>query len=192
MDNLTRELYEREAGAALKERFGLHNPMQIPRLDKIVLSMGLGAAGAAGGNSALIDYAMNDMAKITGQRPSPRAARKHVSNFKIRAGARIGCMVTLRRQRMYAFYHRLVKIALPQIRDFRGVNPNSFDGRGNYAMGLTEQIIFPEISYDDMEQTLGMNIVIATTASTDEHARELLRLLGMPFRDDISQTGREI
>ena len=184
MESLTRSVYEAEAGAALTERFGFSNPMQIPHLDKVVVSMGLGAAGAAGGNASLIDYAMSDLAKMTGQRPSERRARQHVSNFKIRAGNRIGCMVTLRRQRMYSFYHRLVKVALPQIRDFRGVNPNSFDGRGNYAMGLTEQIIFPEISYDEMEHTLGMNIVIVTTAETDEHARELLRLLGMPFRDD--------
>ncbi|MBM3214928.1 50S ribosomal protein L5 [Candidatus Poribacteria bacterium] len=178
--------YQDEVVPALKQRFGFTNPMQVPRIEKIVVSMGVGAAATAT-NANLLDNAASELATITGQKPAIRRARKSVSAFRVRVGMPVGCMVTLRGVRMYEFYMRLVKVALPQIRDFRGTNPDSFDGRGNYALGLTEQIIFPEIGYDDVSQMRGMNIAIVTTAKTDEQARELLRLMGMPFREARSE-----
>ena len=174
--------YRNEVVPALQQRFEFANVMTIPKLDKIVVSMGLGASVETQ-NANVIENAVNDLATITGQKPSVRRAKKSVSNFKVRQGMPVGCMVTLRGARKYEFFQHLVKIALPQIRDFRGLNPDSFDGRGNYGMGIAEQVIFPEIDYDDVSQVQGMNIVMATTAATDEHARELLKLMGMPFRD---------
>ncbi len=176
------EHYRTEVVPALQQRFEYTNVMQTPKLEKIVVSMGLGASVDTG-NANLIENAVNDLTTITGQKPSVRRARKSVSNFKVRQGMPVGIMVTLRGERMYEFLQHLVKIALPQIRDFRGLNPDSFDGRGNYAMGIAEQVIFPEIDYDDVSHVQGMNIVMATTAATDEQARELLKLMGMPFRD---------
>lgn len=180
--------YKTEVAPALHTRFEYANVMQIPKLDKIVVSMGLGASVDTQ-NASVIENAVNDLSTITGQKPSIRRAKKSVSNFKVRQGMPVGCMVTLRGQRMYEFFQHLVKIALPQIRDFRGLNPDSFDGRGNYGMGIQEQVIFPEIDYDDVKSVQGMNIVMATTAKTDEQARELLKLMGMPFRDP-GETGR--
>lgn len=182
------EHYKTEVAPALQTRFEYDNVMQIPKLNKIVVSMGLGASVDTQ-NANVMENAVNDMAAITGQKPSIRRAKKSVSNFKVRQGMPVGCMVTLRGARMYEFFQHLVKIALPQIRDFRGLNPDSFDGRGNYAMGIQEQVIFPEIDYDDVKSVQGMNIVMATTADTDEQARELLKLMGMPFRDP-GDTGR--
>ena len=179
-----REFYENEVVPALQQRFQYRNVMQIPRLQKIVVSMGVSAT-ALQTNANMLDNAMRDLGQITGQKPALRRAKKSVSQFRVRAGNPIGCMVTLRRERMYEFFQHLVKIALPQIRDFRGVNPDSFDGRGNYALGLSEQVIFPEIDYDDVSHMQGMNIVIVTTAKTDEEARALLQLMGMPFREAV-------
>lgn len=177
-----KDFYRNEVVPALRERFGYRNIMEVPRLEKIVVSMGLSAASIQQ-NPSLLDSAMSELAMLTGQKPSVRRARKSVSAFKVRVGMPVGCMVTLRRERMYEFFMRLVKVALPQIRDFRGVDPNAFDGRGNYSLGIEEQIIFPEVSYDDVAQVRGMNIAIVTTAKSDEEARELLRLMGMPFRE---------
>ncbi len=162
----------------LQEQFNYTNPMQIPKLDKIVLNMGVGEATQ---DQKKLQAAINEMALISGQKPVIRRARKSVANFKLREGMAIGCKVTLRRQRMYEFLDRLVNIALPRVRDFRGVSPKSFDGRGNYAMGLKEQIIFPEINYDDVDETRGMDVVICTTASNDAEARALLEHFRMPF-----------
>lgn len=177
-----KDFYRNEVVPALRERFGYKNVMEVPRLEKIVVSMGISATSIQQ-NPGLLDSAMSELAMLTGQKPAVRRARKSVSAFKVRVGMPVGCMVTLRRERMYEFFMRLVKVALPQIRDFRGVDPNSFDGRGNYALGLQEQIVFPEVSYDDVAQIRGMNIAIVTTAKSDEEARELLRLMGMPFRE---------
>lgn len=177
-----RDFYRNEVVPALQQRFGYKNLMEVARIEKIVVSIGV-SASLSQQNANLLDNATSELATLTGQKPAVRRARKSVSAFKVRVGMPVGCMVTLRGERMYEFLLRLVKIALPQIRDFRGVDPNSFDGRGNYALGLTEQIIFPEIGYDDVSQIRGMNIAIVTTAGTDERARELLRLMGMPFRD---------
>ena len=162
----------------LQKRFNYTNPMQIPKLDKIVLNMGVGEATQ---DQKKLQAAIKEMALISGQKPVIRRARKSVANFKLREGMAIGCKVTLRRQRMYEFLDRLVNIALPRVRDFRGVSPKSFDGRGNYAMGLKEQIIFPEINYDDVDETRGMDVVICTTASNDAEARALLEHFRMPF-----------
>jgi large subunit ribosomal protein L5 len=162
----------------LKERFGYTNPMQIPKLDKIVINMGVGEAVADGKK---LQAAMAELALISGQKPAMCRARKSVANFKLREGMPIGCKVTLRGGRMYEFLDRLVTIALPRVRDFRGLSPKSFDGRGNYALGLKEQIIFPEINYDDVDEIRGMDVVICTTAKSDGEARELLRAFGMPF-----------
>jgi large subunit ribosomal protein L5 len=164
---------------ALVEKFKYGSTMQAPRLEKIVVNMGVGDAMQ---DAKLIDAAMNELAQITGQRPSVRRARKAISNFKLRAGAPVGCCVTLRGARMYEFYDRLVTIAVPRIRDFRGVSPRSFDGRGNYTLGLQEQIIFPEIDYDKVGRVRGMDVTIVTSAKSDEEGRELLRLMKMPFR----------
>jgi large subunit ribosomal protein L5 len=175
-----KDRYNEEIAPALKERFGIENPMRIPRLEKIVVNMGVGEASQ---NSRALDGAMEDLAKITGQKAQMRRARKSIAGFKIREGMPVGARVTLRGQRMWEFLDRLVSVALPRVRDFRGVSPNSFDGHGNYALGLREQLIFPEISYDAIDATRGLDVAVVTTTESDEEARELLRLLGMPFRD---------
>jgi large subunit ribosomal protein L5 len=175
-----KDRYREEVAPALQERFGIQNPMRIPKLEKIVVNMGIGEAAA---NSRALDGAMEDLAKITGQKAQLRRARKSIAGFKIRDGMPVGARVTLRGERMWEFLDRLVSIALPRVRDFRGISPRSFDGRGNFALGLREQLIFPEISYDSIDATRGMDVAMVTTAETDEEARELLRLLGMPFRD---------
>ena len=175
-----KDRYREEVAPVLQERFGIQNPMRIPKLEKIVVNMGVGEAAA---NSRALDGAMEDLAKITGQKAQLRRARKSIAGFKIRDGMPVGARVTLRGERMWEFLDRLVSIALPRVRDFRGISPRSFDGRGNFALGLREQLIFPEISYDSIDATRGMDVAMVTTAETDEEARELLRLLGMPFRD---------
>jgi large subunit ribosomal protein L5 len=172
--------YNEEIAPALKERFGIENPMRIPRLEKIVVNMGVGDAAQ---NSRALDGAMEDLARITGQKAQLRRARKSIAGFKIREGMPVGARVTLRGERMWEFLDRLVSVALPRVRDFRGVSPNSFDGHGNYALGLREQLIFPEISYDAIDATRGLDVAVVTTTESDEEAREFLRLLGMPFRD---------
>jgi large subunit ribosomal protein L5 len=175
-----KDRYDEEIAPALKERFGIENPMRIPRLEKIVVNMGVGEASQ---NSRALDGAMEDLAKITGQKAQMRRARKSIAGFKIREGMPVGARVTLRGERMWEFLDRLVSVALPRVRDFRGINPNAFDGYGNYALGLREQLIFPEISYDAIDTTRGLDVAVVTTTESDEEARELLRLLGMPFRD---------
>jgi len=174
-----KKLYEEKVLPELIKKFGYTNPMQAPRLQKIVVNMGVGEAI---GNAKLLDAAATDLGIITGQKPAVRKAKKSIANFKLRQGQAIGCMVTLRHARMWEFYDRLVNIAIPRIRDFRGVPTRSFDGRGNYTLGLTEQIIFPEINYDKVEKVRGMDVTFVTSARTDEEGRELLRLLSMPFR----------
>ena len=163
----------------LQAEFSYKNPMQVPKLDKIVINMAVGKATA---DSKKLTNAQNELTKLSGQKPAVCRARKSVANFKLREGMPIGCKVTLRRERMYEFLDRLINIALPRVRDFRGVSPKSFDGRGNYAMGVREQIIFPEISFDDVEETRGMDIIICTTARTDAEAKALLAGFDMPFR----------
>jgi large subunit ribosomal protein L5 len=175
-----KDRYVSEIAPALKERFGIENPMRIPRLEKIVVNMGVGEATQ---NSRALDGAMEDLAKITGQKAQLRRARKSIAGFKIREGMPVGARVTLRGERMWEFLDRLISIALPRVRDFRGLSPNSFDGHGNYALGLREQLIFPEISYDAIDATRGLDVAVVTTTESDEEARELLRLLGMPFRE---------
>jgi large subunit ribosomal protein L5 len=170
--------YRERMRAALREKFGYTNEMQIPKLDKIVVNMGIGEAVADSKKAA---SAMADLAAITGQKPAPTRARQSIAQFKIRENMVIGAKVTLRKDRMYEFLDRLITIALPRVRDFRGLNPKSFDGRGNYAMGLKEQIVFPEINYDQIDKVRGMDIIVTTTAKTDEEARELLRLFNFPF-----------
>jgi large subunit ribosomal protein L5 len=178
-----KERYESEIKPALIERFGYKSSMQAPRLEKITLNMGVGEAKM---NTALLDAAMEQLTVIAGQRPSVRRARKSIANFKLREGMPVGVKVTLRRERMWEMLDRLQSIAIPRIRDFRGLNPRSFDGRGNYSLGVREQIIFPEIDYDAIDQIRGLDIAITTTAETDEEAFELLRLLGMPFRSETA------
>jgi len=173
-----RDYYKNEVAGALKEKFGYKNVMQIPKLDKIVINIG---AGDSKDNSKLLDAAVNDLAIITGQKPIITTAKKSVSNFKVREGMKLGCKVTLRGNMMYEFLDRLFNVALPRVRDFRGINPNSFDGRGNYSMGIKEQLIFPEIEYDKIDKIRGMDIIMVTTAETDEEAKELLTLMGAPF-----------
>ena len=173
-----RAKYENEVRAALMEKFGYKSPMQIPKFDKIVINIGVGEAKD---NAKALEAAMNDLATITGQRPVVTKAKKSVANFKLREGMNIGCKVTLRSDKMYEFMDRLFSIALPRVRDFRGINPNSFDGRGNYALGIKEQLIFPEIDYDKIDKIRGMDIIFTTTAKTDEEARELLALMGAPI-----------
>ena len=170
--------YRSEVVPALKQKFGYTNPREIPKLEKIVINMGVGEARE---NAKVLDGAVRDMSIISGQKPVVTKAKKSIANFKLREGMNIGCKVTLRGDRMYEFTDRLVNIALPRVRDFRGVKANSFDGRGNYTMGIKEQLIFPEIEYDKVDKIRGMDIVFVTTAKTDEEARELLRLFGMPF-----------
>ena len=172
------EKYKAEVAPALMTKFGYKSTMQIPKLEKIVINIGMSDARE---NPKVIDAAMNDLAQITGQRPIITKARKSVANFKLREGMNIGCKVTLRADKMYEFLDRLFNVALPRVRDFRGINPNSFDGRGNYALGVKEQLIFPEIEYDKIDQIRGMDIIIVTTAKSDEEAREMLSLMGAPF-----------
>lgn len=174
-----KEHYEQVVRGKLSERFGYKNPMQVPRLEKIVVNMGVGEAVA---DKKKLDNAMGDLTRIAGQKPVICKARKSVANFKLRKGMPIGCKVTLRRERMYEFLDRLVHIALPRVRDFRGVNPKSFDGRGNYAFGIKEQIVFPEINFDEVDEVRGMDIIICTTARTDDEARALLEGFNLPFR----------
>ena len=171
--------YREEVIPELMKRFKYKNPMQAPRLEKIVVNCG---AGEIARDSKLMDIIMNDLAIITGQKPQIRRAKKSVSNFKIRKGMPVGLRVTLRGDRMYEFLERLISVAIPRIRDFRGLSPDSFDGRGNYTFGVTEQLIFPEIEYDKVQSVFGMDITLVTTAKTDEEGRELLKLLGMPFK----------
>ncbi len=173
------ERYKNEIRPELMKRFGYKNIMQVPRIEKIVVNMGVGEGAH---NPKALEAAMQDLALITGQKPMVTRARKSIAGFKLRQGMTIGCKVTLRRARMYEFLDRLINLALPRIRDFKGVNPRSFDGHGNYTLGVREQIIFPEIDYDKIDKIRGMDITICTTAETDEEARELLRLFGMPFR----------
>ena len=170
--------YREEILPALKTEFDIANVMQVPGLTKIVVNMGVGEAAR---DSKLIDGAVKDLTAITGQKPLVTKARKSIAQFKLREGMPIGVKVTLRRERMYEFIDRLVTVALPRVRDFRGLNPKSFDGRGNYACGLKEQLIFPEISYDKVDKIRGMDVIVTTTAKTDDEARELLRLFGFPF-----------
>ena len=176
-----KDLYMDEIREQMMKKFGYKNIMEVPKLDKIVVNMGIGEARE---NEKILDAAAKDMAIITGQKPVITKAKKSIANFKIREGMPIGCKVTLRGDRMYEFLDRLVNLALPRVRDFRGVNPNSFDGRGNYALGIKEQLIFPEIEYDKIDKVRGMDIIFTTTAKTDEEARELLRLFNMPFARD--------
>ena len=178
MANRMKERYVSEIAPALNKKFGYKSVMQIPKLDKVVINVG---CGEARDNAKVIDAIINDLSIITGQRPVVCKARKSVANFKLREGMNIGAKVTLRGDRMYEFVDRLFNVALPRVRDFRGINANSFDGRGNYNMGLKEQLIFPEIDYDKIDKIRGLDIVICTTAKTDEEAKALLELLGAPF-----------
>ena len=173
-----KEQYQNEIIDAMIKKFGYKNIMEVPKLDKVVINMGVGEAKD---NAKLLDAAIADMEKITGQKAVVCKAKKSVANFKIREGMPIGCKVTLRGEKMYEFVDRLVNLALPRVRDFRGVNPNAFDGRGNYALGIKEQLIFPEIEYDKVDKVRGMDIIFVTTAKTDEEARELLAQFNMPF-----------
>ena len=172
------EKYTKEIAPALMTKFGYKSPMQIPKLEKIVINIGMSDAKD---NPKVIDAACSDLAAITGQKPVVTKARKSVANFKLREGMNIGCKVTLRADKMYDFLDKLFNVALPRVRDFRGISANSFDGRGNYALGIKEQLIFPEIDYDKIDKIRGMDIIIVTTANTDEEARELLDLMGAPF-----------
>ena len=173
-----KSLYNDEIVAAMTKKFGYKNVMEVPKLDKIVINMGVGEAKD---NAKVLENAVNDMEIITGQKAVLTKAKNSVANFKIREGMAIGCKTTLRGEKMYEFLDRLVNLALPRVRDFRGVNPNAFDGRGNYELGIKEQFIFPEIEFDKIDKTRGMDIIFVTTAKTDEEARELLRLFNMPF-----------
>ena len=173
-----KEQYQNEIVDAMIKKFGYKNIMEVPKLDKVVINMGVGEAKD---NAKLLDAAIADMEKITGQKAVVCKAKKSVANFKIREGMPIGCKVTLRGEKMYEFVDRLVNLALPRVREFRGVNPNAFDGRGNYALGIKEQLIFPEIEYDKVDKVRGMDIIFVTTANTDEEARELLTQFNMPF-----------
>ena len=173
-----KEMYKNEIVDAMIKKFGYKNIMEVPKLDKIVVNMGVGEAKD---NAKLLDAAVADMELITGQKAVTTKAKNSVANFKIREGMPIGCKTTLRGEKMYDFMDRLVNLALPRVRDFRGVSADSFDGRGNYALGIKEQLIFPEIEYDKVEKVRGMDVIVVTTAKTDEEARELLRLFGMPF-----------
>ena len=174
-----KELYEKELVPQLVKEFSYKNVMEVPRLEKIVINMGLGDAIQ---NVKILDSAAAEMTAIAGQKPVITKARKSIASFKLREGMPIGCMVTLRKTKMYEFIDRLVNVALPRVRDFKGVSPKGFDGRGNYSLGVKEQLIFPEINYDKVDKIKGMNITVVTTAKTDEEARFLLKLLGMPFR----------
>ena len=173
-----KEMYQNEIVEAMIKKFGYKNIMEVPKLDKVVINMGVGEAKE---NAKLLEAAMKDMEKIAGQKPVATKAKNSIANFKLREGMAIGCKVTLRGEKMYEFVDRLINLALPRVRDFRGVNPNAFDGRGNYALGIKEQLIFPEIEYDKVDKVRGMDIIFVTTAKTDEEARYLLTLFNMPF-----------
>jgi large subunit ribosomal protein L5 len=173
-----KDLYYSEIVEAMTKKFGYKNALEVPKLDKIVVNMGVGEAKD---NAKVLENAVSDMEIITGQKAVLTKAKKSIANFKIREGMNIGCKTTLRGEKMYEFLDRLVNLALPRVRDFRGINPNGFDGRGNYALGIKEQLIFPEIEYDKIDKTRGMDVVFVTTAKTDEEARELLTLFNMPF-----------
>jgi len=175
-----KEVYQEKTVPALMKRFNYKNRMEVPKLEKIVINMGLGEAIQ---NIKILDSAAQELSQITGQKPVITKAKKSIAQFKLRTGMPIGCMVTLRKERMYEFFNRLVNVTLPRVRDFKGLSGKSFDGRGNYALGMREQLIFPEIHYDKIDKVKGMNIVIVTTAKTDEEGKELLKLLGMPFRN---------
>jgi large subunit ribosomal protein L5 len=181
-----KDLYDRELRARLKDELGFQSIMQVPRIEKITLNMGVGEAK---NDAKQLDAAIEELTIIAGQRAQVRKARKSVAQFKIREGMAIGAKVTLRGARMYEFLDRLVSIALPRIRDFRGLNPRSFDGRGNYSLGIREQIIFPEINYDDIQQVRGLDVTITTTAETDDHARALLQAIGLPFSGEGDRRG---
>ena len=174
-----KERYSKEVAPALTKEFGYKNVMAIPKLEKIVVNMGLGEAT---GNAKIVDVGVDEIARVTGQKPVVTRAKKSIAQFKVRKGMPIGTMVTLRGDRMYEFLDRLMSIALPRVRDFRGVSPKGFDGRGNYTLGLRDQLLFPEIDYMKVDKARGMNVSVVTTAKTDEEARKLLQLLGMPFR----------
>ena len=178
MSSRLKEQYQNEITQAMIKKFGYKNIMEVPKLDKVVVNMGVGEARD---NAKALESAIGDMEKITGQKAVICKAKKSVANFKIREGMNIGCKTTLRGDKMYEFVDRLINLALPRVRDFRGVNPNAFDGRGNYALGIKEQLIFPEIEYDKVDKVRGMDVIFVTTAKTDEEARELLRLFNMPF-----------
>ena len=173
-----REMYKADVVPALQKKFNYKSVMQIPKLDKVIINVG---CGEAKDNAKVVDAIINDLSQITGQKPVKCAAKKSVANFKLREGMTIGVKVTLRGDKMYEFVDRFFNLALPRVRDFRGINPNSFDGRGNYSMGVKEQLIFPEIDYDKIDKVRGMDIIFVTTANTDEEARELLTLMGAPF-----------
>jgi large subunit ribosomal protein L5 len=175
-----KEVYQEKVVPALMKRFNYKNRMEVPKLEKIVINMGLGEAIQ---NIKILDSAVQELSQITGQKPVITKAKKSIAQFKLRTGMPIGCMVTLRKERMYEFFNRLVNVTLPRVRDFKGLSGKSFDGRGNYALGIREQLIFPEIHYDKIDKVKGMNIVIVTTAKSDEEGKELLKLLGMPFRN---------
>jgi large subunit ribosomal protein L5 len=177
--NRLKAKYNNEAIAALKKEFGYTNIMAVPKIEKVVVNMGLGEATA---NAKIIDTGADELARITGQKPVTRRARKSIAQFKVRQGQPIGTMVTLRGERMWEFLDRLVSIALPRVRDFKGVSPKGFDGRGNYTLGLRDQLLFPEIDYMKVDKARGMNVSVVTTAKTDEEARKLLQFIGMPFR----------
>lgn len=179
MTQRLKEKYQNEVVDALIEKFGYENVMQVPKLEKIVINVGLGEAKD---NQNLLNIAKKELSLITGQQPIELKAKKSVANFKLRAGQAVGTKVTLRRDKMYDFLDKLISISLPRVRDFRGINPNSFDGRGNYSLGIKEQLIFPEIKYDDVDFIHGMDITIVTTAKTDEEAKAFLELMGMPFK----------
>ena len=179
MSSRLKEQYQNEIVAAMTKKFGYKNIMEVPKLDKVVINMGVGEAKD---NAKALDSAIADMEKITGQKAVVCKAKKSVANFKIREGMSIGCKTTLRGDKMYEFVDRLINLALPRVRDFRGVNPNAFDGRGNYALGIRDQLIFPEIEYDKIDKVRGMDVIFVTTAKTDEEARELLKQFNMPFK----------
>jgi large subunit ribosomal protein L5 len=181
MNHWFKEQYETEIAPALKDSLNLSNPMEIPRIKKVVVNIGVGEALD---NAKTLDAAVDDLTKITGQKPVVTKARKSIANFKLREGRAIGVKVTLRGERMWSFLDRLIHIALPRVRDFRGITPNAFDGRGNYTLGLREQLVFPEIDYDKIDKLRGLEITIVTSARTDEEGRQLLAMLGMPFRKE--------
>ncbi len=179
--------YDAEIAAAMTAKFGYNNVMEVPKIEKITLNMGVGEASQ---DKKKVQTAASEMELIAGQKPVITKAKKSIAQFKLREGMPIGCKVTLRRERMYEFLDRLITVAMPRIRDFRGLNPKSFDGRGNYAMGLKEQLIFPEISYDQIDKVRGLDIIVTTSAKTDDEARELLRLFGFPFPQDAAEQAK--
>jgi len=181
MSHVMKEKYQKEVVPALMKSFDINNIMRVPRIEKVVVNIGLGEALD---NAKALDAGVNDLTQITGQKPIVTRARKSIANFKLREGRAIGAKVTLRAEKMWSFLDRLMNIALPRVRDFRGISPNSFDGRGNYTLGLREQLVFPEIDYDKIDKIRGMEITIVTTATNDDEGRQLLQLLGMPFRKE--------